>query len=81
MDGFPKTQSGNGHRRKRKALLEGKDSEPISCEWMFRIAKAKWQEQEGVPIVRIMGQLSSSDRVIYNELEQRYGILMVSGIG
>ena len=32
------------------------------------ITKSKYQEQEGVPIVRIMGQLSSIDRAIYNEL-------------
>ena len=45
------------------SLLDGKDFEMISYEWMFVISKAKYQEQEGVPIVRIMGQLSSIDRV------------------
>ena len=30
-----------------KALLEGKDCEPISYEWAFRIAESKYQEQEG----------------------------------
>ena len=54
----------------KKARLEGGDSEPINYEWVFRITKAKYQEQEGVPIVRIMGQLSSIDSVIYNDLEQ-----------
>ena len=29
-----------------------------------------YQEQEGVPSVRIMGQFSPADRAIYNELEQ-----------
>ena len=52
------------------ALLQGNDFEPISCEWMFRITKSKYQEQEGVPIVRIMGQLCSIDRAICNELGQ-----------
>ena len=37
---------------------------------MFAILKAKYQEQGGVPIVRIMSQLSSIDRVSYSELEQ-----------
>ena len=30
-----------------EALLEGKDFEPISCEWMSRIFKANYQGQEG----------------------------------
>ena len=53
-----------------KAPLECKDCESISYEWTFRITKAKYPEQEGAPIVRIMGQSSSVGRAIYNELEQ-----------
>ena len=34
------------------------------------ILKAKYHEPEGAPIVRIMSQLSSIDRVIYCDLEQ-----------
>ena len=52
------------------SLLDGKDFEMISYEWMFVISKAKYQEQEGVPIVRIMSQLSSIYRLSYSELEQ-----------
>ena len=61
-----------------KALLEGNDSEPISYEWMFRITKDQYQEQEGAPIVRIMGQLGLIGRVIYHELEQ--GVRNTEGI-
>ena len=52
-----------------KALLEGNDFEPISYEWVFMIFKAKYREQEGVPIVRIMCQLSAIGTAIYRELE------------
>ena len=47
--GFPKTKSENENRGARKALSEGNDSELISPEWMFRIAKAKYRELEGGP--------------------------------
>ena len=67
---MPKTKSESGNRRKRKALLEGKGFGPISYELMFGIWKAKYHEQEGVPIVRLMSQLSAIDRVSYIELEQ-----------
>ena len=63
------------------ALLEGKVTESISYEWLFRISQRKYQEQDEVPSVRIMDQLSSIGRVIYNELEQGYGILKVPGDG
>ena len=53
-----------------KSLLEGKNFEPISYEWMFGISKAKYQEQEGLPIIRISGQLSSIGKVGNRELEQ-----------
>ena len=36
---------------------------------MFKIFKANCQEQEGVPIVRIAGQLSAIGKAIYRELE------------
>ena len=40
-----------------KKHVEGNDSEPISYEWPFRIFRDKYHGPEGVPIVRIVGQL------------------------
>ena len=73
-----KPKSGNGNRRNEKAHLEGSDFEPFSYEWVFVILKPKYKEQEGVPIVRIISQLSSIDRVGYSELEQ--GVRSPEGI-
>ena len=64
-----------------KALLEGNDFEPISYEWMFRIMKSNYQEPEGVPIVRIMGQLVSLMEWFTTNWNMWYGILNVSRIG
>ena len=52
-----------------KATLEGRYFGPISYEWAFRILGDKYREPEGVPIVRIMGQLSGIEKAIYRELE------------
>ena len=45
--GLTKQKSKVEIEENENALLEGKDFEPISYEWMFRIAKSKYQEQEG----------------------------------
>ena len=36
-----------------KALLDGKDSEQISYEWMFMISKAKYRGQEGYQLFEL----------------------------
>ena len=37
-----------------KAILKGELYDPIGYEWMFKILRDKYREQEGTPIVRIM---------------------------
>ena len=61
-----------GGRLKQKAKMEISENEnallgcndfgPISYEWVFGTSKANYQEQEGVPTVRIMSPMSSIDR-------------------
>ena len=67
--GFLKQQAKSKIEENGKSLLEGNDSEPISYEWAFMIFKAEYKEQEGVPIVRIVGLLSAVGKAIYHELE------------
>ena len=45
--GRPKTRVKMNIEENEKALVECKDSDPISYEWVFRISKAKYQEKEG----------------------------------
>ena len=81
MRGAHKTKSEDGNRRNEKTLLDGNDSEPISYKWMFGMPKAKYQVEEGVPIVRIVSQLSSIDRGFTVNWNRWYEIRKVSGIG
>ena len=55
-EGLIKHKAKSKVEERGKALLEGKESEPISYEWAFRILRNKHQEPEGAPIVRIAGK-------------------------
>ena len=61
--GFIKQKETSEIQEIEKGLLGGKDFETLSYEWAFGISKPNYQEQEGVPIIRIMGQLSPIDKV------------------
>ena len=58
-----------GIAENEKALLECNDFEPFRYGWAFWVLKSKYQEKEGVPIVRIMSRLISLVRVSCSELE------------
>ena len=78
---FPARKLKSKSDENEAAIKNGVDYEPIGCEWMFGVLKARYREPAGRPIVRITKQLGEMETVIIRELGVGCEIRKVSGIG
>ena len=67
--GFSKHKSEAKVEENEKATIQWGNYDPVSYAWAFKVLRGKFRGPEGVPIFRIMWNLSGIDKVKYRELE------------
>ena len=63
--GFLKRRLKSKIDENEEALTNGDDYEPINYVWAFKILRARYQEPDGAPVIRIVKQLGGWEVAIY----------------